>query len=201
MKKNIILIVCLLLLALLTFGAYSFSTKFARPDLMVDLSHSSVVTKIQNLNKLETAQYTFEKIIDAGYQGNFFQNILYGDRILLIAHADVVAGFDMSLMKDEDVQVQGNTLTLNLPAPEILHSILDNSKTKVYDRRTGFLANSDKDLESQARAQAEAAIRADACTAGILDTASVNAKNQLELLFRTAGFETVTVNIPKGSCR
>jgi hypothetical protein len=194
------LLISLIVIALVAYGAYSLSITFSRPNIRVDLSQSSVVTKIQGLNKIETAQFTLEKIIDAGYQGNFFQNVLYGDRILLIAHADIIAGFDLAKVTKDDVKVRGTQLVIDMPAPEILTSRLDNEKTKVYDRRTGFLAASDKDLESQARAQAEAAIKKDACDAGILDTASENAKEQLELLFKAAGFAEVVIIIPAGNC-
>ncbi len=101
---------------------------------------------------------------------------------------------------DDDSNEKGYWLSIELPAPEIFYSSLDNTRTKVYDRRTGFLAQSDKDLESTARAQAEAAIRADACTAGILDKASENAQSQLAKLFYALGFVNVSIIIPTTEC-
>jgi hypothetical protein len=200
-RKTFGTIIGLIIIAFLVYYAYRLSDSFFRPNLEVNLSQSSVVKEMQKLNRMETTQFTLEKIIDAGYQGNFFQNILYGDRILLIAHAEVIAGFDMAKLTEEDIDINNNELTVKMPAPEILFSILDNTKTRVYDRRTGWLASSDKDLESQARAQAEMAIRRDACEAEILDDATVNGKAQLELLFKTAGFTKVTIIIPEGECK
>jgi hypothetical protein len=199
-RKTLGTIIGLIIIAFLVYYAYRLSDSFFRPNLEVNLSQSSVVLEMQKLNRMETAQFTLEKIIDAGYQGNFFQNILYGDRILLIAHAEVIAGFDMAKLTNDDIEIDNNELTIRMPAPEILFSVLDNSKTRVYDRRTGFLAADDKNLESQARAQAETAVRQDACEAGILDDAVINGKAQLELLFKTAGFGKVTITTRAGTC-
>jgi hypothetical protein len=199
-RKTFGTIIGLIIIAFLVYYAYRISDSFFKPNLEVNLSQSSVVLEMQKLNRMETAQFTLEKIIDAGYQGNFFQNILYGDRILLIAHAEVIAGFDMAKLTDDDIEIDNNKLTIKMPAPEILFSVLDNSKTRVYDRRTGFLAADDKNLESQARAQAEIAVRQDACEAGILSDAITNGEAQLELLFKTAGFSKVIIITPEGTC-
>jgi hypothetical protein len=211
-KKIFTLLLGIGIIAVIIYTVYRIGGSFFAPGLQINLSQASVVKEIQSLNRLETAQFTLEKIIDAGYRGNFFQNILYGDRILLIAHADVVAGFDLSKVTENDVLIKYSTvydddsnqkdykITITLPAPEVFYSHLDNTRTRVYDRRTGFLAESNKDLEASARAQAETAIKNDACEAGLLNEASKNATNQLELLLRTIGFGEVRIIIPEGTC-
>jgi hypothetical protein len=199
-KKTFTLLLGIGIIAVIIYTVYRIDGSFFAPGLQINLSQASVVKEIQSLNRLETAQFTLEKIIDAGYHGNFFQNILYGDRILLIAHADVVAGFDLSKISSDDIEVNGTSLTITLPAPEVFYSHLDNAKTRVYDRRTGFLAASDKDLEATARTQAEQAIRSDACEAGVLDTAEENGMSQLEKLFKAFGFDTIKFITTKGTC-
>lgn len=172
----------------------------ARPGISIDLSHASVIKEIQSLNRLETASFTIEKIVEAGQEGNVFQNLLYGDRILLIAHGKVVAGIDLSRVVDDDVTVRGNTLIVNAPAPTIFSATLDNSKTTVYDRSHGLLSQGNKDLESEARRAAELSIKQAACEAGVLDEARENAIDRLTQLFKFAGFSNVEVNIPEGNC-
>jgi hypothetical protein len=173
---------------------------FGRPNSTVDLSRPAVVQRIQSLQRLETAQFTIEKIIEAGTEGNAFQEVLYGDRLLLIAHGQVIAGFDLSTVSDEAVEVRGTSLKLTLPAPQVLVTKLDSQQTKVYDRRLGILSKGDKDLESEARKQAEMAIQQAACESRILDTAAQNGRHQLIQFFSALGFEEVEVIIPSGSC-
>lgn len=173
---------------------------FGKKELKVDLSRDSVVKEVQKLNRLETASFTIEKVVEAGEQGNPFQDLLYGDRILLIAHGKVVAGIDLASIQNEDIIVNGKNLSVNLPAPEILSSTLDNSKTRVYDRTLGYLNRGNKDLESEARLAAEASIRQAACEGRILDEAQVNAVERIRQLFEFAGFTSVTVQVPQGSC-
>jgi hypothetical protein len=118
-------------------------------------SSRTVIKELRELNRLETAAFTIEKVIDAGTNGNRFQEILFGDRILLIAHGNVIAGFDLSKLKENDVSVEGKTLRLTLPPPQILTASLDSQETKVYDRQLGYLTRGDKDLEASARLRAK----------------------------------------------
>lgn len=161
----------------------------------------SVVTQIRSLNRYETAEFTIEKIIEAGSnEGNAFNRVLFGDKILLIANGNVSAGFDFSKIQNNDIEVNGDTVRLTLPPPQILSSRLDNEKTRVYDRRQGFLTQGNKDLESEARLSAENSIRTAACQEGILNNATDNARTQLTALIKAFGFTTVIISIPPGSC-
>ncbi len=191
---------CGVLLAGAGFFIRSLPSAGLRPGVRVDASRASVVRQMTRLQRLETASFTIEKIIEAGTDGNALQEILYGDRILLIAHGQVVAGFDLSRVEEKDITVSGRSLTLRLPPPEILVVRLDSSKTRVYDRRLGFLSKGDRDLETQARRVAEDSIRAAACASGILEEAAASARQQLQALFEGAGFSEVLVEIPAADC-
>lgn len=165
-----------------------------------DLTSPAVVKQMQQLQRLETAGFTIEKIIEAKTAGNAFENVLYGDKILLIASGQVLAGFDLSNLSENSVAVKGKSLTIQMPPPQILVTKLDNEKTRVYDRQSGFLTRGDKDLETQARLKAESEIRAAACQMNILGVASDNGRKQLQVLFGTLGFSEVNIEIPEISC-
>jgi hypothetical protein len=169
--------------------------------IKINTNQTAVVKQIQQLNRLETAQYTIEKIIDAGTaNSNIFQELLYGDKILLIAHGDVIAGFDLSKINKEDVHINGTQLNITLPPPEIFFTKIDNDKTKVYDRKQGLLTKGNKDLESEARKSAENSITKAACDAKILDQATENGKKQMKIIFSRYGFSQVEVIVPPGNC-
>lgn len=163
-------------------------------------SGAAVVKEMKALNRLETAQFTIEKIIDAGTSGNAFQNLLFGDRLLFIAHGEVIAGFDLSQLTDESITISDSTISLELPEPQILFVRLDSEQSRVYDRRQGLLTKGDKDLETEARLEAEQTIREAACASGILTQASDNGRKHLTTILRSFGFDSVTITIPVGSC-
>lgn len=187
----------LLALALVLF----FTLRIINPfGTTINTSRAAVIKEMRSLSRLETASFTIEKVIDAGSTGgNIFQQFLFGDKILLIAHGQVIAGFDLSQISDADVKVSGTSVTLKLPPPQILVATLDNTQTKVYDRRRGLL-NSNEDLESKVRSAAEVSIKQAACDANILSQASDSARKQLTTLLSALGFETITIEIPQGSC-
>ncbi len=178
---------------------YTYTSK-SQNKYTVNLSSQTVIKQMESLNRIETSQFTIEKVIDVGTSGNRFSQFFVGDRILLIAHGQVIAGFDLSKVKSDNIQVDGSTLRLTLPAPEILVTRLDSEQTRVYDRDQGLLTKGDRDLESEARQEAEAVIRDAACKGGILQDASKNARNQMTTQFKSLGFTTVVIDIPEGSC-
>lgn len=184
----------------LGLAAFIFYTQPFRRSPKIDLSRPGVVKEIQSLNRLETSSYGIEKIVEAGEKGNEFEELLYGDRILLIAHGKVTAGIDMAAVTEKDITVRGTSLSVTLPAPFIFASTLDNSMTRVYDRRQGLLSRGNKDLETEARAAAEHSIREAACEAGILEEARKNAEERVRQLFLFSGFTDVAVTVPAGSC-
>jgi hypothetical protein len=200
--KNIgILVVTMLALTGAGFLTYFVYSTFIREDkFYVNTSGTAVVKEIQKLSRLETSAYTIEKIIDAGTQGGAFRQFLFGDRILLIANGQVIAGFDFSKISEQDIVIEGSKITMNAPAPQILFTRLDNQQTRVYDRTRGVLTRGEDTLETEARAQAEITIRDAACQAGILNSAEENGRKQLIGLFSALGFQEIVINIPKGSC-
>lgn len=170
--------------------------------LKINTNRAAVIKEVQSLNRLETASFTIEKIIDAGTtDSNAFNNFFFGDKILLIANGKVIAGFDLSQIKESDIQVNGTDLKIKLPPPQILVVTLDNSQTRVYDRQKGILNQGETNLESEARKVAETSIKQAACNGGILQQASDNGRKQLAALFYGLGFITVNIEIPSASCQ
>lgn len=159
------------------------------PTVIVD--PVTIVRQVRSLARLETIQYSVEKVITAEVgQGAF--GVLFGDRLLFIAHGVVIAGVDLSLLGPEDLKVQDNVLYVTLPEPEIFIATLDNEKSYVYDRDRGVLTRGDINLETTARRVAEREIRNSALEDGILEQAGQNAENYLyRLLLEIGNYDEV----------
>lgn len=184
------------------FNDIGLSNPIAPAPTTISIDRPAIIQQIQSLNRLETTSASIEKVITAEQGGSAFYNFFAGDKLLLVAHGDVIAGLDLSKMKAEDVQVSedGKSATVNLPPPEILVSRLDNEKTHVYDRDTGIFTQGNPGLETEARRVAEQQILQAACEDGILKRAADEGKRSIENLVKAFGIDTVTVNIPAGQC-
>ena len=163
----------------------------------------TVIREVQSLTRLETAQYSIEKVItaEAGQDALAF---LFGDKLLFVAHGTVIAGVDFGKMAPTDLRVdaEGRAYVV-LPDPEIFVATLDNEKSYVYDRQTGLLTRGNINLETQARQVAEDAIQDAALEDGILELARTNARNYIERLLQTVGYtEAVFISptpLPSGT--
>ncbi len=198
--RFIFLVLILLLMFVAGFYIYAFRQNPTQEKYNINTDSTAIVLKLQSLDRFETASFTIEKVIDAGTSSSDLKEFFFGDRLLLIAHGEVIAGFDLSTLSKDDIVVESKNVTITLPKPLILLSKLDNDKTRVYDRRQGLLTKGDKDLESEARLAAEESILEAACSGGVLDEASKNGRTQLTALLKALGFTTVVINIPLGEC-
>jgi hypothetical protein len=157
-----------------------------------------VITHINALGRLETAEFAMRTAIDLKNEpDSLWQQIFGSDKLTLVAEGEVVAGFDLSKVKDEDIVTQGTIVKITLPPPEIFHTRIDNERTYVYERQTGLLVKPDPSLESRARLLAEQALTDWAIQRGIHDQADKYGRYQLENLLRSLGFTTITIEIKK----
>lgn len=155
----------------------------------------TIIREVQSLARLETIQYSVEKIITAEISQGAFGS-LFGDRLLFVAHGYVIAGIDMAEIEADDLRLADGVLYVTLPEAEVFVATLDNEQSYVYDRETGFFRKSDPDLETTARVAAEQEILKTAVEDGILDQAQQNAEVYMERLLNTLGYMNVVFVSP-----
>lgn len=164
--------------------------RFLEPTPTVIPDPVSIIHEVRSLARLETIQYSVEKVITAD-SGREDLKALFGDKLLFVAHGEVIAGMDMEKIQLEDVTLNGKVVSVKLPAAEILVTRLDNQKSYVYDRQTGLLVHQNMELETLARQSAEQEIYKTAIEDGILKQAQTNAENYLDRLIRSLGYAEV----------
>jgi hypothetical protein len=164
--------------------------QLANPTPTIIPDPVTYINEIRALARLETIQYSVEKVITAEVgQGTF--GFAFGDKLLFVAHGIVIAGIDMEKLQPSDMTFDGTVLYVNLPPAEIFIATLDNEKSYVYDRETGLLTQGQVDLETLARQTAEDEIRKAALEDGILEQAQRNGEAYLIKFFNALGFKTV----------
>jgi hypothetical protein len=132
-----------------------------------------------------------DKIVVGEREGKILPDFLVGDRLLLLAQGQVVAGIDFSRLQLTDVSLDRKTIRVRLPAAEIFFTRLDSQNTRVYSRETGLLVPVDPTLETEVRQRAEQQLHDSALQDGILNTAQQNARATLAGLLKGLGFENV----------
>lgn len=151
-----------------------------------------VVEGVQDLNQLATVRWKESVIVTRESGGTELERILVGEKVLLIAAGDVEAGVNLEDLGRDDVRVEGDTVTIRLPEPEILSVSLDEDATRVYDRDFGILnVRPDDDLAEEARAAAVGEIEQAARENDILETAQKNAENGIRAFVTSLGFDEV----------
>lgn len=150
----------------------------------------TIIHEVRTLARLETIHYSVEKVITAQTNQGAL-GVLFGDRLLFVAHGLVIAGVDMEKIGPEDLWVKNGVLYVRLPPAEVFLATLDNERSYVYDRETGLLTHGDPNLETTARQVAEQEIYKAALEDGILELAQTNAENYLSRLFRSLGYPEV----------
>ena len=152
-----------------------------------------VVEGVRELDRLATVRVTESIIVTReSASDNALDRLFSGEKVLLVASGNVEAGVDLSGLGEDDVRVRDDTVTIQLPEPEVLSASLDEDKTRVYDRDYSPLnLRPDDDLVEEARARAEDRIEAAARENGILDTAETNAESSIRAFVEALGFREV----------
>jgi hypothetical protein len=184
-------IVAGVLLAAMVYLATRNLTRATAPARIVDAA--SVVHEIQRLNELVSVKYTIQKVV--GLEEN---KVPFGsEKLLLFVQAEVLAGIDLSTLAAGDVKLlPDKRMQVTLPPPKIVHIVIDDKATKVWDRRITWWTPwvpYNPDLERQARLAAGDAVQKAALDMGILDQARRNADTGVRSLLETMGVKSIVI--------
>jgi hypothetical protein len=187
-----LLAISLVAAVVLLWRARKIATEIAKPvETQIDLG--AVTTRIRNLNRLETASMHVVHVSTIKQEYKLVPNAFGGDELTLFAGGDVIAGVDLSLLKQGDItRAPDGTVIVRLPPPQVLLTRIDNRETKVISRKTGMLRRADPGLEGRARLYAEGGVRSEAVRKGILQLAKNNAELRIAELLHAAGIMRVT---------
>ena len=137
-------------------------SEFMNPTPTIIPDPITIVREVRSLARLETIQYNVEKVITAETgQGRFA--VLFGDRLLFVAHGTVIAGVDLAQVDTDDIWWEGDVLHVRLPEAEVFVATLT---TMSYVHDTGCLRGEMDRKRSRRAAEEEilkAALRTRSC--------------------------------------
>ncbi|AFZ47026.1 hypothetical protein Cyast_1057 [Cyanobacterium stanieri PCC 7202] len=164
-----------------------------------------IVQKIQAVSELTTTVFVMDAVVPTSSNRRVGDWVIGETNLLYLARGEVRAGIDLSKMDDDDITVDGNTLIITLPSPEILDSKIDVNQSQVYDYNRGFLnlgPDVAPDLQTQAQRVTLKRVIESACEADILNQANQRAILTINQLMAHSGYDSVKINTtPAKNCQ
>lgn len=151
------------------------------------------VYTIRTVGTLSTTEYTLSKILHWDDEGEWYK---FGDRKILIrCRATVKAGVDLNKIKDQDIEVDGSKITIQLPPPEIVSFDMnpDHIRTEM-EEVNGMRSNFSQIDKTRVLKKGEESIRKDLAKLNILEEAEQNAKTFVIDFYKNQGFEEIIVH-------
>ena len=146
---------------------------------------STIIKQVRDIEELTTTVYKMETIIPTSVDRKWGDVSIASTRLLYIGRGEVRAGIDFARLTENDIQIDNNSVQINLPAPQILDSKVDIENSRVYDYDRGFLnLGPDAGWELQTLAQEQTLERVvnSACKEGILLDANKKAEQTIAKL-------------------
>jgi hypothetical protein len=156
------------------------------------LAKEQEILVLREMSNLVTTEYVVTKIIKANDNQTWYKA---GDRkILMSCRASIQAGIDLSAIQASSIDLQGKSVTLQLPPAKVIAVNMPPENIVVEYQDVDFFRSPFKAGERDAlAAQAESQIRSGAATMGILRTAEANAKQFLTGFLKRLGYEQIII--------
>ncbi len=142
------------------------------------INTSVMLKEVEELGKIELVRYNFKEITElTEVSKEYFKFFKLGpdQKIALISQGQAAGCIDFTKMTAQDIRVEGDTVYMRLPAPEICYYKLDLKNTRIYSLQTNPMKEDGPFIE-KAYELAEEEIRKAAMDSGILDQTRDNAE-------------------------
>ena len=160
-----------------------------------------IIKQMSAVSELTTSVFVMDAIVPTSSARKLGNVVLGETKLLYLARGEVKAGLDLSKIEPQDIRIKEDSITIKLPAPEILDRKIDVTKSQVYEYDRGFL-NLGPDVAPQLQTQAQLytlkQIQQNACEQKILEQANEKAVTLLTQLMTNAGYSNIRI-IPQKS--
>ncbi len=147
-----------------------------------------LVGQIKKQYKMETAEVPGSTIVE-GKTGSILP--FSEEKIVYQVVVTMTAGIDMSTLSDSDISVSGETVTVKLPAPQVLRT---ERVGKVISQNSEILAgfSKNKNLQDQVEDEGQKKVVKTILEQGeLMQKARLNAEDNLRQLFLQLGYKNV----------
>lgn len=174
----------------------SLSDLFTPKAVIID-DTPILIKEINQIAELTTAVSYDEVVVDSVkfnqvpviITNPLVPGLITHDKIVLIARGRVVAGINLKKLKDDNIFIAKDSVSIRLPKVEILNTIINPSDFETFSEK-GNWSNTEVILVKE---KALRVIQQRALSQNILRTADEKGKSVLEKFLRSTGFTKVTL--------
>lgn len=156
-----------------------------------------VVGKIQNASDLATTEFVVDKIVFGTKTKKLALVKVSEATFMAYSQAKVKTGIDLNKIKENDIRIDGNKISLKLPAIEVINfsyppsSFVEDST--ISDPKV-FLGRVNIRDQEQFFRDAELDIRDNLQYMGMVKTSQSNTRQLFEVLLSTLGYEEIYIS-------
>lgn len=157
------------------------------------ITRTTVLNKVEALGKMELVKYHFKEVTEITEMSEKYFNFFKlgpDSKIALISTGYAVGCLDLSLLSEEDIRIEEQTIYINLPKPELCYYKLDLEKTRIFSLQTNPLKDESAFIQ-KAYKNAEEEIKVSALSSGIMNQTLQNAELVLRPLLENLSGKTV----------
>jgi len=154
---------------------------------------AEVISKLQASSKLSTVEYVVTKVISAEKKRLLSDKYFFAE-----TKAFIKAGIDLSKINEEDVVIQGDKVSITLPAVEILEFSYPPTAFNIVEEYTS--SNGPLDFNTISLAERDALYRAGEVdirnsikNLGITETAEKNTRFFFTNILKSSGFNEIYI--------
>lgn len=202
--KKIVEVVLILVLLIggwyfIKANPFNWNFSFGNSELKIDKT-ANVVEKIKNISEFTTICYYEETVIKnskAVDASNIVTDWLklktdsIQEEIVIIAKGKVRAGFNFSKIKENDIIVKTDTISIKLPSPEVFDVIANPSDYEIFVEEGKWSHEDISLLQMDHRNQ----LLKSSIESGVLQKAMSVGEIKISELFKTFGFKTVIIEM------
>lgn len=197
---GVVIVSVVALLGMMRSGSRFFDQLYAvftapQPEPQIDME-PILVQQLRSASELTTAVFAMQTVVPTSRDRTLGGYVIGRTTLLYLAYGEVRAGVDLSDLGPENVQVNGDSISVLLPPPQILDSKVDVNRSKVYDYDRGFMGlgpDAAPELQQLAEQATLDQIVAAACDQGVLQAANDRAKSTVSQLLETAGYDAPVI--------
>lgn len=149
--------------------------------------HQLLIERMEAMGKLELVKYRFSDVLEHKNSSAYLPDA----SVLLIVKADAVGCIDLTKIEPEDIKVVEDSVSIQLPAPEVCYVKIDHEASKVYDTKMAFFREAT--LVDEAFKSAEKEVHKEVKNSDILRQTKDNAIHVFKPLLEGLGFTKIHV--------
>lgn len=153
------------------------------------VNHQTILQEVENLGRLELVRYNFKELIELNEKNRPYLGVfdVPDSRVVVISQGEAVGCIDLTKISEQDIRLQGDTVLVRLPEPELCYYKLDMENTRIYSIEKQVYFKKESELAQKALRLAERQMRDAALKSGILEQTRKNAETMLRPLLEKVG--------------